>query len=60
MKFFVLATCHEANDHTSFIVGIIDAAKCWHDAQQELKRRIEKAGVQSFRKYVIVQFTRVE
>nr|DAF54279.1 MAG TPA: hypothetical protein [Siphoviridae sp. ctFRY1] len=58
MKFFVLATCHKLDDHCSFIVENTNASKCFVDAQNEIKRRCEKAGV--YMKYVIVQFTRVE
>lgn len=60
MKFFVLATCHELNDHTSFIVENTNASNCFVDAQNEVKRRVEKAGLANICKYVIVQFTRVE
>lgn len=59
MKFFVLATCHELDDHTSFIVENTNASNCFVDAQNEVKRRVEKAGLANV-KYVIVQFTRVE
>lgn len=60
MKLFVLVTCqHELNDPTSFIVENTNASNCFVDAQNEDKRRVEKAGMANV-KYVIVQFTRVE
>ncbi|MEO3117111.1 hypothetical protein ABHC16_23495 [Escherichia coli] len=59
MKFFVLATCHELNDHFSFLVVNKDALMCGTDAQHEVRSRVEKAGLANV-KYVIVQFTRVE
>lgn len=59
-KFFVLATCHKTNDHFSFMVVNHDAAMCWVDAQHEVHRRVEQAGMANICKYVIVQFTRVE
>ena len=45
MKFFVLATCHELDDHCSFIVENTNASNCFVDAQNEVKRRVEKAGM---------------